>query len=571
MRVINSRVICPVKFRYNGLLTRFGNLLEGVDGILRSINEKNFTESEMISDIEGLKDELRRNVARITDFFYSFRVTHSNRSKRGAVDIVGTVAHSLFGLATDEQIRQVDIAINNLNTQSDEILKNLDIITSVVELTTDKLKYLRQSQIKSINSISKLYSQVQLASKDINNLGQQALLEHAFSKVGITLLENFMRADELLTGIKNMFAGVFDENIINNKFLLHILSSIKLSGHRLLLPDDSLHLNTYKSILKISSVYDVYNDCFIFLLSIPTYSALQLPTFELYKLIIFPTPLKEAQGAVIKYMDMPKHIAISKNLFIEMQDLDLCKKVNNNYFCELNTGLNTFDYNTRCSAKLFELKEDYLKYCDYRFSHAAQNRVVKVQNTYFYYFNDSLDIEIVCQNASENKHVVLKGLGRVDLAPKCEGLGRGWLLPSSIASYSTERVVKTFHVPKKFSLPLLNTTYLPMINVSELVNITKELGGDITLKLLMKQKRLLIQNQHFRRFQSYRADRDVSSLLVIMCTCWILYSIFKKRKENVYEEPREIPTVPPPRAVNYVRNGANISIDIPEPTYINMK
>ena len=170
MRVINSRVICPVKFRYNGLLTRFGNLLEGVDGILRSINEKNFTESEMISDIEGLKDELRRNVARITDFFYSFRVTHSNRSKRGAVDIVGTVAHSLFGLATDEQIRQVDIAINNLNTQSDEILKNLDIITSVVELTTDKLKYLRQSQIKSINSISKLYSQVQLASKDINNL-----------------------------------------------------------------------------------------------------------------------------------------------------------------------------------------------------------------------------------------------------------------------------------------------------------------------------------------------------------------------------------------------------------------
>ena len=155
----NSRVIVPVTLRYKVLISQYNRLLSSLSEILNFLKVGNFTQLNLgyEADVHRLQKLLHLNTVRVTEFFYSYRLSHnSHRPKRGAIDFVGTIGSALFGLATDEQVRNVESALRNLTGQSNANLENLNILTKVVGLAASRLDKMQTAQISSINSINRL-------------------------------------------------------------------------------------------------------------------------------------------------------------------------------------------------------------------------------------------------------------------------------------------------------------------------------------------------------------------------------------------------------------------------------
>ena len=139
MRIANSRVLVPVTFSYSALLDSYNTLIFGVQDITNYVLKSNLTIlTSYESELGELEEELRGGLNKLNEFFYGFRLS-TKRKRRGAINIIGTLGNALFGLVTEDQLKQVTNALNNLNTKNVETLKNLNIIKTVVGLNTNRL------------------------------------------------------------------------------------------------------------------------------------------------------------------------------------------------------------------------------------------------------------------------------------------------------------------------------------------------------------------------------------------------------------------------------------------------
>ena len=557
MNLISNRVIVPVTFRYNGLVDQFNRLLNSLGKIRVYLKEANITEDSYRQEIELLQLNLHETASRVQKFFYGYQITHAvpvNRRRRGAVNFVADIGQVLFGFATDSQINNVNAALGNLSRQTDESLHRMNIMTQVVGLNAARLDKLRKAQIGTVNAVDNLTVKVKDVRGDVNNLSKKVSVDHAFNQVSLKMLALYARVEIVIAGIKNMFAGIFNENIIDDKFLLHILSEVKRTGHQLLLPDDYLSLHIYKQITKITSIYDRVSDSFVMYLAIPTNGALELPKFGLFRLRHFPVPVTNGHGLVMKYQSLPNYIAISDQYFIELEDIHQCQAVANTYYCSTSNPLFRFENSNRCSAKLFT-GTDHLTFCSHWFAHSAEDKFIKVNNEYYYYVNGSKQIQIVCSNSSLNKEITLTGLGSVKLGPDCEGLGTGLLLPASLATYEKEMNIDIFHKPKQIELDLLNTSILPITDGWIVHNITKDLDKDLSLKEIMNM--INMKSSQPIKYFSYTVSKVELYVVWMITAILIAAGIYIWRTVRVqtdeqhdYEVPLP-PRLPPLNALKY--------------------
>ena len=560
LKVVNNHVIVPCQYDYKVLLSRFGMLITGINGVIKELISRNKT--EYITELNSVKEEIRRKVAGIDSVFHGYQITHkTGRRKRGAMNFVGSIANVLFGVAEETQVVALNKIITNVTSVSENNLKDLNIIKSAIGLTSHKLNKIRGIQIKTLNSISKLRNQAREISLDVENLAENMMFEHELNMVRLSMLELFFEANDIVEGVKNLFAGIYSDSIISNKYLLNILNEIKLNGHQLMLPDDTLHLETYKHIMGIFGVFSKEQDTFIFFLAIPTSSSLPLPDFELYEVHTFPNPIHNGFGAVVKYHDLPKFIGTSSNskYFLEFDDLQDCKYINNNYFCKLKNNIFDFEKSKRCAAVLYSNKPNYLEHCKFSIAKDAADKIKKVLNRFYYFINETVKMEIVCKNSSYNRHVVLKGLGFVNLAPRCEGIGPSLLLPSSVASYEPVHSIKVFNKPINYSLKVLNTSVIPFSSET-LKNLTKDLNKDVSVdELLLK---LNVPNQPLS--VHYRYDFVDAVIIVILLSLLVIAFGFYRGIIRVvpveHNEQLYADVIPPALPPLNLRNDENIGM-----------
>uniref|UniRef100_A0A1A9V6Z8 Uncharacterized protein n=1 Tax=Glossina austeni TaxID=7395 RepID=A0A1A9V6Z8_GLOAU len=75
-----------------------------------------------------------------TDLDLDNRLLHRSRKKTGAIDFIGNVAHSLFGVLDSEYAKKMSTKITKLQESDSFILKLLEDQTSVVNLTENLIK-----------------------------------------------------------------------------------------------------------------------------------------------------------------------------------------------------------------------------------------------------------------------------------------------------------------------------------------------------------------------------------------------------------------------------------------------
>lgn len=79
--------------------------------------------------------------------------------------MVGSIASTLFGLATESQLEGLNNILTNINELTDENASKLNILNKIVELSTDRIDKMRHAQIKTLNSIEIIVNQTRLLAK----------------------------------------------------------------------------------------------------------------------------------------------------------------------------------------------------------------------------------------------------------------------------------------------------------------------------------------------------------------------------------------------------------------------
>ena len=573
---VNTRVIVPIEFRSKHIIDGFNQIVNSIEKVKLEVKVQNKTEHlDFISDLETLKNGVENTFKQVLEFFNGIRITRaSRRYTRGAVDIIGDLGNILFGLATEDQVNEVTKALSNVDRLSEENLRRLNIINTVMRVEDTRFKRLKQAQIKMHNAVAKLFDNLKSVAVKINILDQKIQFEHILNTLSVSYLDLELNIKEIIKGVSNMMSGKLDDRIVSKRLLLHILGDIKRAGHALMLPDDIYQLKYYNKIIRVGNTYDRQLDSLMFYLSIPTYASVPMPKFRLMRVETFPTPIQNTSNTIMKYQDLPNYFATSKYYYLEMESLNDCIQVNDMYFCELSKPINNYDSSTRCAASLYK-NDKIKKHCKVNFGKDAQNKFLKVQNLVFYFVNNTIDIEIVCDKNSNSNwgipNIKLMGLGYVAIASNCQGIGPGIILPASMATFAEGYKLEQFHSPLNFSMSLsTNSSFLTLKDeqINKLDNITKNIEEEVPMAKLLA---ILDSNNDVDNYSSSSAKEMYGQLtlhtmvfLVIILAVMVYLTKYHKQVQRYEVDP------PEPAQITYRRrstNGSRTPHNTPPPPY----
>ena len=292
----NSYVIMPIRFDFLGLVIDIGRVLHTIDRTvdnIRVVSDKDEYFFDMMNDLKVFQMELRTKVLYISDFMTGLNTGKTSRTKRGMLDVVGSMASALFGVATEDQIDSLNDILLNIGTLTDENARNLNILDRFAELTTDHIEKLRHAQAKTIKSISMILNQTNALTKLAKNVEHRQLIGHSFSKLTANVLELGEASDQLIDGLRNMFSGNLDNRIIDNSYFSKVLEEIERWGHHLLASHKNKLLSTYRQLTTVTGVFDEEKDEIQFFLAIPVTNTISIPKLTLFKVDAFPVPVKK--------------------------------------------------------------------------------------------------------------------------------------------------------------------------------------------------------------------------------------------------------------------------------------
>ena len=117
------------------------------------------------SDQSQMDDWSRSQLHDLRDRICNLRSSHQRRQKRGLVDGIGQIAHSLFGLATDREIADLREKIEEnrkwqrtISTWSDDLIVVINKTRKEVSENRHVLTEITQRTLKDINNIQFIFT-----------------------------------------------------------------------------------------------------------------------------------------------------------------------------------------------------------------------------------------------------------------------------------------------------------------------------------------------------------------------------------------------------------------------------
>ena len=540
----NNYVIVPITFTFEHLINNVFKIREGIDntlGFVPSNNSDPFL-NMLVNDLNVLKEEVIGEISKIYDFFYSLRPVNT-RQKRGAINFIGEIASTLFGVATTEQLSALDTALSNFHELSEENANKLNILNKVVQLSTSEIDKLRKSQIATMRAVSGLLNTTKELANFENDLAKRQVVSHSFSKLALSLLELAESSDVLIDGVRTMFSGKIDERIISNKFFGSILNKVTQGGHKLLTSKTN-ELLVYKVITTVSSFFDTELKVIKYFLALPITNDIRLPTFKLNKIYSFPVPVKNAPGVYVEFVNLPNYIATSHEYFVELDSLSECKEVQSTHYCSLKSSLRSYGLSDTCASLMYKGNcLNCITKCAHLFSHDRPTRFLRIHDILFYFVNKTVNLEVLCENATANAHMALESFGYLYLGNECQALGDGILLPPALSFMGTSENLE-FNTPITFESKLLNSSYFPQeIDGTILLNMTKSEGHGLDLNSILKIWEESTTHRMYTADIGFPYHYFSYILISVVVIATILFAIFlhsrlqKLRVEPVYNTP----------------------------------
>ncbi|KAL0883539.1 hypothetical protein ABMA27_015693 [Loxostege sticticalis] len=244
------------------------------------------------------------------------------RRRRGLVNAIGSIAHSLFGVLDDDFAQQYQRDLNKLRSNHkyfNQLLKNQ---TSIIESEYNVIKRIE----KTVRQQHKTFNQHLNKLENLTNTMQKQIQENTyaneFALSSITangILMNLKDIQQmLLNTITDIFHGKFNIHLLKPEQLtkeLHIISG--QISKELSLPIDNIQTDLTK-IYHLLTVKTRFTEKYlIFEIKIPLVTR---DTFEMYKLIPIPIEISGKMQKIIIVSDLLA-INIQKDLQIPFSEL----------------------------------------------------------------------------------------------------------------------------------------------------------------------------------------------------------------------------------------------------------
>lgn len=383
--------------------------------------------------------------------------TAGMRVRRGLINGIGSVAHTLFGVLDDDFAVQYQKDIDLIKHNEQHLVKLWKNQTSIIEAQYNFLKRLETSidqQHKLFNQhLNKLEQQIFTTKEEVERL--KAINEFTLSSViANNILANLRRIQNtLLDTITDVYHGKFDIHLLSPDQLKDELSII--SGHlakELSLPIDDIHGGISKLYHLLRVKVKITKQCLLFEVKIPL---LTRESYDIYRVTSVPQLVNNDMISIIPISDYIA-VNIQRESYLPMTESDLQSCFHSDLatkLCQLRGPI----YHMQNDQNLC-IKDDSTERCktlttSCRNSWNALNTV----NTYMFFCCNQCILRFMCGNQVETESVSKAGV--ISIGSNCVLKGDSFMI------YSHNPQINTMHMQ-----PDLIAIDIPPIN--NIINLT---------------------------------------------------------------------------------------------------
>lgn len=340
------------------------------------------------------------------------------RVKRGAVDVIGNLANSLFGVLGSNYEEKMSETIRQLKSDDNHLDKLIKNQTSLIDSTINIMKQTQLNTKAKFDEIDKRISKL-LYGHALDSPLSEIHLTSAILTLTVQLLITVSTLQRVQTSIMDVLIdshhGKLNPLLLTPRQLKREIINIKshLPQHLQLPIDADNLLQTYK-LLKVDGI--VADNHVIFTIQLPLSDAREFQLFYLVPVLAINKGLLSAVKTSIKLMAMSPHrddfFSLSEAQFescLELKpEVHLCHNIQASYHkstqmssCEMD--LFTNEPEPRCELQTLEESTAW-----YQLRH---------QNQWIYATTKTIKLNAVCED--DTFQLTLNESGIVQLQPKC--------------------------------------------------------------------------------------------------------------------------------------------------------
>ena len=364
--------------------------------------------------------QIERSINDLTSNNLLLNPRSKTRTKRGALNFVGNVAHALFGVLDSEYAEQAAATIDKIRENEDHIATEMKKQTSYLDSTINIMKSSQQEIEHEFNKIEELLNRT---NRQLSNISHQLDADRAmqtFTELGlhVSLSVSSLRRiqDALLDVLTDTHHGKINPILISPEQLQAQLQTIKVNlPSSLKLPISTDEILKFYNVMSVEGrVTDSY---IIFKLKLPLVAS---EAFELFKLTSVPwnhngnffmiapswpyliLNLHQDQYQPLAEEELRRCISVEEDNHLCRQTHPLYKRGSPILACELNL-LNHDLSNSSCRVVPAGIGPHWIQ--------------LHNPNHWIYSLEHEMNINAVCDNNLERFH--LGGSGLLKLRENC--------------------------------------------------------------------------------------------------------------------------------------------------------
>lgn len=444
------------------------------------------------------------------------------RQKRGLINIVGNVAHSLFGVLDNEFAEQYQRDIELIKSNENHLSALWKNQTSIVEAQYNLMHRLQNN----VDKHHKMFNQHLISlEKYTNNINKEVegtqqyvqFLQSSF--IAYSLATNLRTTqDMMLDLVTNIYEQKFNLHSINPNQLRTELSIIVGQLSELCLPIDNLQTDLHKlyHFLKVKS--KVVPGYIIFEIRIPL---IERDKYELYKLVGIPQRFNNNMKTIVpisEYISMN----INKDLYSPLSEEDLrdCIRQEDRVLCLQRKPL----YHFSSDERFCNLNQE--GDCNLETS-LCENKWIQLQeiNSYLYSSCKDNDIRLICKN--DLRTINLQNFGIIKINEGC--IIKMVNLTIFAHSERSSQIRIKSDIPLSIQIPPINNIIKMPSLATESSNISIENTTEIEVDFkILKQKiesikaePALYQSVSYHDIHHYVAIYIVISIVSCVAAVWL--------------------------------------------------
>ena len=429
LAIYNSKYVFPVRLfqedvigEYLTLHKQFLHLYE-----LISITPSNVTASIssivslLLEELQEWKHDYFSSIAKVHNLF-NWDIHGNKRSKRGLVDLGGSLLNVLFGTAEQKDITSLNLTLSKVfeHTKSQDMEINLH--SQILNVTTRKINRINIVQKKLSNLISELDDKIQSMENITEVVELNQYHSNAFSSLILALMNINQKTASLGEGIIAMIRGTLSPLVIENDTLREFLQIIVEKGHSLIINDNEISLNFYYDITTVNAIFEHQTNSILFLISIPI-NLHHGEIYNMYKItsLLRSTPVSE----VFTAYKVAEYLAIGENGGVmELDSLQGCNHIDKIFVCALQQEV-VNQPESSCAFRLLNSLTPYSPICSKSMIKLKRPSFRLLNRIWYYATPEPLELYIHCFTDELSKrteyvqNITLTGAGSIKIDSGC--------------------------------------------------------------------------------------------------------------------------------------------------------